>query len=113
MTKPIYIIKEEEKLNLVFSEYIVGELKIADNFATKLTTVYFQKDLESTNYKEIIYKASIPLYLSLKNIQEDNYQCICYFEPKNQDKVKIFLNSIKKSQKNANTNNSGTKVEDQ
>ena len=113
MTKPYYILKEEEKLNVVFSQIFVDEIKISDNFSTKLETVYFSKELDNTNYKEIIYKGSIPLYLSLENIEGNNYRCTCYFEPKNYEKVKIFLNSIKKSQKNANTNNTRTQIQNQ
>jgi hypothetical protein len=98
----------ESENHVIFSEINLGLLRHDDEQMKKLERIYFQLEFVSGFYEYIIYKGPIPFYLSLERVDDTNYQTTCYCETKNYDKVKIFLNTLLKKQKNANDNLTGT-----
>jgi hypothetical protein len=107
MKKNFIISKIEEKMNLIFSQINLGEIEYKEELFKKLEKIYFEIDFKSSEFKTIIYKGPIPFYLSLEQVNKNTYETFCYCSIENYEKVKIFLNSIQKKQKNDNNNNTG------
>ena len=107
MKKHDLILNIESKSGEFLSEIDLGVIVLDESQFKKLDRIYFNVDYKSGSYKYIIYKGSIPFYLSLEQTHELKYDTTCYCSPENYDKVRIFLNTILKNQKNANNNNFG------
>lgn len=108
MKKNPTILNLENNEGVIFSEVHLGSLLYNEELFKKLEKIYFKIEFKSGEFDEIIYKGPTPFYLSLVRIEKNSYDTSCYCSPENYDKVKIFLNSLLKKQKNDNNNNTGT-----
>lgn len=109
MKKHEYITTIEKESNLYFSEIFIDEIMLDEKYFEKLEIVHYQLDYETNIYRNILYKASMPMYLYLSDFDGVYYKLICYFLPTDINKIKIYLNSLLKKQRNASINNTGIK----
>lgn len=111
MKKHELISKIENETGKFFSEINLGKLRIDENQIKKLERIYFKIDYKTGFFEYIIYKGPTPFYLSLEQVDGLTFNVACYCENENYEKVRFFLNSLIKKQKNANDNITGTENE--
>lgn len=111
MKKHQLILKIESDNKKFFSEVHLGKMWLDEEEMKKLDRIYFEVDYKTGFFKYIIYKGPTPFYLSLEQIDGLTYQVVCYCDTENYDKVRFFLNSLIRKQKNANNNITGTQIQ--
>jgi hypothetical protein len=98
-----FIEKLEQNSDYSFSVLKLVSIKQQNLPLTNYNLVYVNSDYPSTEYDEVIYKTTEPVYLLLKKTSTTGYCDLeCYFPADKLPQIKIFLNSILK--KNDTTN---------
>jgi hypothetical protein len=111
MKKHEFILKIESDNKKFFSEIRLGKLLFDESQMKKLERIYFEIDYRTGFFEYIIYKGPTPFYLSLDQVDGLTYEVTCYCDTENYDKVRFFLNTLIKKQKNANDNLTGTQIQ--
>jgi hypothetical protein len=111
MKKHELITQIESKSGKFFSEIHLGKLSFDEAQMKKLERIYFEIDYRTGFFEYIIYKGPTPFYLSLDQVDGLTYEVTCYCDNENYEKVRFFLNTLLKKQKNANDNITGTQIQ--
>lgn len=94
-----FILKTQKNLNVFFSCYRMSKLTLPED-KEKFEVVYISAAYPTSYYNEIIYKTPNDFYLFYKGEGIGGYYSLeLYFNPKDDNQAKIFLNSLLKKQK--------------
>ena len=108
MNKPEFISKLETE-NGIFSQLNFQTLEKVYNFweTKKVSKVYQVSDAteKGMSPKEVIYKSAQEFFISIYNLQEDEWMMTIYYKVEQENELKLFTKNLIKQIKDATTNN--------